>query len=217
MKSKLALPVLRKSITSSSAPDLKSLTTPPPCLKPESLSPENSARSVSSKEEDEHTQKMLRHVEINNTISELDSITSDSSHSVGVAISILNDLLNYEKLQTNVLEMFKERVPCALIKTVIDEFHVEASYFKVRLIFKTQMSFEEQSNICMCADRQKICQVVRNFVSNALKFTPEGGSVTVTVTLEPLEEGKEKGGRTSKEGNNFVESGVMHVGIRDTG
>jgi signal transduction histidine kinase len=194
-------------------------------------SPDVSSRSNSSIEENiervtmggvqevekEYTQKMIRHGEIRNTICELDSITSDSAHSVEVAISILNDLLNYEKLQTNVLEMFKEYVPSALVKAVIDEFHVEASYFKVNLSFKTEMSFEDQGNTFMWADKQKFSQVVRNFVSNALKFTPEGGSVIATVTLQPLEEGKEQETKTSKEGKTYVECGVLHVGIRDTG
>ena len=32
----------------------------------------------------------------------------------------------------------------------------------------------------MRADRKKLCQVIRNMLSNALKFTPKGGSVTLT-------------------------------------
>jgi len=36
-------------------------------------------------------------------------------------------------------------------------------------------------------DKQKISQVVRNLLSNALKFTPKGGKITIkaTVTLNP--------------------------------
>ena len=32
---------------------------------------------------------------------------------------------------------------------------------------------------CIEADKHKLSQVIRNFISNALKFTPSGGSVTV--------------------------------------
>ena len=154
---------------------------------------------------------------IRNTIDELNSITSDSAHSVEVAISILNDFLNYEKLQTNVLEMFQDFVPCSHIQTIVDEFQVEANYFKVKLSFKNAISFEERGKLFMYADKQKISQVLRNFVSNALKFTPESGSVTVTMSFEPYEADKEQAVKTSKEGVSFVECGTMHVSILDTG
>ena len=161
--------------------------------------------------------RQSRHEDIKTSFRELDTISSDSAHSVEVAISILNDLLNYEKLQANVLEMFKDVVPCALVKTVIDEFHVEASYFKVRLSFKTRMSFDAQAKTVMLADKQKLSQVIRNFVSNALKFTPEGGSVTVTSAINPLEEGQEPVIKTAEDGFRYVKCGVLHVNVRDTG
>ena len=34
---------------------------------------------------------------------------------------------------------------------------------------------------CVCVDKFKMDQVIRNLISNALKFTPRGGSVNVTV------------------------------------
>ena len=162
-------------------------------------------------------QNTRRHAKMKNITRELNSIASDADHSVEVAISILNDLLNYEKLQTNLLEMFKDIVPCALIKTIVNEFNVEADYFKVRLSFKDQISLEDQSSNFIYGDNQKLSQVVRNFVSNALKFTPEGGSVTVTASLQPLEEGKEPATQTAKGGDRYVESGALRVEIRDTG
>ena len=37
------------------------------------------------------------------------------------------------------------------------------------------------SDLWLFIDKFKLAQVVRNFVSNALKFTPQGGSVTVYI------------------------------------
>jgi signal transduction histidine kinase len=150
---------------------------------------------------------------------ELDSITSDSAHSVEVAISILNDFLSYEKLQADVLEMFKDFTPCSVLKSVIDEFSVEASYFKVNLSFESKLSSDDQlEDIFMYADKQKIAQVVRNFVSNSLKFTPEGGLVSVSIALQPIEgDSREPDVKTSKVGQEYVEFGVLQLVVEDTG
>lgn len=40
------------------------------------------------------------------------------------------------------------------------------------------------SEDCMYVDKFKMDQVIRNLISNALKFTPRGGSVCVTVRGE---------------------------------
>ena len=39
------------------------------------------------------------------------------------------------------------------------------------------------SRVTVHGDRAKLEQVLRNFLSNALKFTPNGGRVEVTVSL----------------------------------
>jgi len=50
-------------------------------------------------------------------------------------------------------------------------------------------NFDKRSaaNFQINIDKQKIAQVVRNLLSNALKFTPKGGKITIkaTVTLNP--------------------------------
>ena len=157
-----------------------------------------------------------RQVEINTTMHELDSITSDCTHSMGVAISILNDFISYEKTQNNILEMDKYFIPCTIIKSVVDEFSVEATHFKVDLTFMWVIPTEDISSLYIYADEHKISQVVRNYVSNALKFTPGGGVVTVKLSLSQFE-GEPEVIAEVGEGHNYAICGLLRVEVKDTG
>ena len=61
------------------------------------------------------------------------------------------------------------------------------------------------NTVQVCADEHKLAQVVRNLVSNGLKFTPPNGKVIITVSL------------FQKEGRG--EGGVYHLrlDVKDTG
>jgi len=42
--------------------------------------------------------------------------------------------------------------------------------------------------LAVSADKSKLAQIIRNLVSNALKFTPAGGTVDVVVEVEVVQE-----------------------------
>ncbi len=69
----------------------------------------------------------------------------------------------------------------------------------VSLVYKSVA--ESRPDELLNADGQKIRQMVRNLVSNALKFTPPGGSVTVSVDIVqnefPLQNGEQMQAVTS--------------------
>ena len=44
------------------------------------------------------------------------------------------------------------------------------------------MEAEILSNTLINIDKNKMSQVIRNLISNAMKFTPEGGNVTVDIS-----------------------------------
>jgi signal transduction histidine kinase len=118
----------------------------------------------------------------------------DVNMSCTAAVDILNDLLCYEKLESGILELHKENITvdsfikeCAsmfsaqarecgvTISTVTDTpqapgRHHDGSKFSLLPLMPEDVLF---------ADKFKMDQVIRNLMSNALKFTPRGGSVTI--------------------------------------
>ena len=65
---------------------------------------------------------------------------------------------------------------------------------------------DELRDISIYADANKIAQVIRNLVSNGLKFTPHGGRVEVILSVE--ENGKDAMDVTCK---------LLVISVKDTG
>jgi signal transduction histidine kinase len=112
--------------------------------------------------------------------SALKEIVSDMKSSCTTAIEILNDLLTYEKLDSELLDV--EKRPILISKIVNDQFKmfkISAQQLDVTLTLETHLMDDKQQ---ILGDEHKLSQVFRNLFSNALKFTPAGGRVTVRLS-----------------------------------
>ena len=96
--------------------------------------------------------------------------------SVGRLEALISDLLDIAKLEGGVA---METEPVSLIelaKACVESLSVRAGQKNIKL----EGEFPSSMPVVL-ADQQWISQVIDNLISNAIKFTPEGGRVTVSV------------------------------------
>jgi CheY-like chemotaxis protein len=125
-----------------------------------------------------------------------DKIDDASKHLLGV----INDVLDMSKIEAGKLEISNTefnlekmlRRVSDVVGFRVDEKNIEFS-----------VCIDENVPVSIVSDDQRLAQVLTNFLSNAVKFTPEKGSVSLSVRLTDED----------KEGNCRLEFTVADTGI----
>lgn len=112
----------------------------------------------------------------------LSRISDASNHLLG----IINDVLDMSKIEAGKLELSETDFPFAsLLKQVetVVNFKIEEKH--------QHFAINVESGVpkAIVADRQRLAQVMTNLLSNASKFTPEGGKINLNVSRLPDENG----------------------------
>jgi signal transduction histidine kinase/DNA-binding NarL/FixJ family response regulator len=116
----------------------------------------------------------------------------DSSNAVEEAADTLNELLTFDKIESGKFEIEPERLHIqTIIHTVYRSFFLQANQKELKYEIDCSASLND---VYVMADKKKITQCLRNYISNALKFTPEEGTVTVRAYLLPSAGGGGEGG-----------------------
>jgi len=113
---------------------------------------------------------------------ELDECLQDSCESVDVAIGILNDCLEIDKIASGLLKC--EMIPSSLgkfIRTTSKIFY--GKFVSKNVVFDYSICEDDDTvNTIVNIDPPKMAQVLRNLLSNALKFTKPGGKVSMLIS-----------------------------------
>lgn len=95
-------------------------------------------------------------------------------------LDLIKDLLDFSKIEVGKMVQYKEPLTLQeIIQKVIDLMRVEADNKKIDLQFPAP-----SQNPLIHADRNSIEGIFTNLISNAIKYTPEGGRVWVTLSEE---------------------------------
>ena len=92
-------------------------------------------------------------------------------------LTLINDVLDMSRLNSGRTEL--EAIPFDMRVIAAEMEYMFASQAKDKGLNYT-VSCEECPDHFVIGDRMRLSQVIVNFISNALKFTPEGGDVSVT-------------------------------------
>ena len=101
------------------------------------------------------------------------------------AISILNDLLTFDKLQEGKMTLdFEETAILEYVSESIRPFRAEARQKNIEITMRVDDAENEgwDQLSALHVDPHRMSQVLRNLLSNALKFTPSGGLVALLIS-----------------------------------
>jgi PAS domain S-box-containing protein len=95
-------------------------------------------------------------------------------------LTLINDVLDLSKVEAGKMEFRPEPFdPAVVVKSVADVLRTMVAQKRVRLVTTIDPAIAS-----VTLDPARLKQVLYNFLSNALKFSPEGGEVSVTVAAE---------------------------------
>jgi len=114
------------------------------------------------------------------TTSSLEAVTAASNHLLG----ILNDVLDMSKIESGKFILSRESFAILTamdeVAEIIDQRCVEKNIEFVR-------NFEVDGDPGVLGDKLRLKQVLINLLGNAVKFTPENGKITFSVSAEASE------------------------------
>lgn len=104
-----------------------------------------------------------------------------ANKSSSLLMALLNDILDYSKVEAGKLEIENADFDLIeLLEDVMQLFAETANMKKVELILSMDHALPQWLN----GDAHRIRQVLSNLVSNAIKFSPEGGEILMSATIE---------------------------------
>jgi CheY-like chemotaxis protein/signal transduction histidine kinase/CHASE3 domain sensor protein len=103
-------------------------------------------------------------------------------HTSGASLlTLINEILDLSKIEAGKMELDIEPVPVTTITDTITSLFTEIARNK-DVTFRVTIDPALQS-ATIITDRQRVEQILRNLLSNAFKFTPKNGTVTLSLQV----------------------------------
>jgi signal transduction histidine kinase len=103
---------------------------------------------------------------------DIDRIFANSQH----LLRLIDEFLDLTRIESGIIKLEKEMTDIAsVVREVVGIFKLEADKKKIQFVNHVGPTLP-----LVLIDRSRIMQVLDNLVNNALKFTNEGGKITLT-------------------------------------
>lgn len=130
-------------------------------------------------------------------------------------LELINDILDLSKVESGKIGIEVSEFPLKeVLNTSLTMLREKALKHNIRLSLEVM----PDADITIAADERKLKQIMFNLLNNAVKFTPDGGSVTVR-----SQGAKDEGRETSDESVLYPSEAVVHrpsfieISVEDTG
>lgn len=98
--------------------------------------------------------------------------------STSVLLQIVNDILDFSKIESGHLELdLIETNPFIDLRNAMQIFKSQAAQKEISFI----ININSQVSECLVMDRLRVIQILTNLINNAIKFTPENGTVELLI------------------------------------
>lgn len=103
--------------------------------------------------------------------------------SIATVSTILNDVLTLEEMETGSMKFYMAMTcPADILDNARSSF--SAAMRNKRITYRLSPS-ERLKRFKVLFDATRLSQAINNLISNAIKFTPEGGAISVSVDVRP--------------------------------
>jgi PAS domain S-box-containing protein len=111
----------------------------------------------------------------------VDQLSQVIARQVGHMVGLVDDLLDVSRVTRGLVVLEQHALDLNML--LIDAVEQVRPLLDARRHLLTVQPSEEPA--CIFADRSRMVQIVANLLNNAAKYTPEGGAISLTISLQP--------------------------------
>ncbi len=127
----------------------------------------------------QHTVSHLSSIDVQTVLTKIDTLLEQSLRQMRIQDRLINDMLDISRLAIDTLELALQ--PCnlvTLVRETVKDLRFTASKREIQFIEPAQPA------VAILADPERVGQVVANYLTNALKYSPPSTPIIVEITLD---------------------------------